>query len=148
MNLRINWRSANTSAFHAMLALDKHVNPTVDDVLHELIKIRASQMNGCAFCIDMHTTDLMKMGDHTMRIMHLSVWRESPLFTAKEKAVLELTEYVTKIADSGVPDDVYERVREHFNEKEYVDLVMAILTINGWNRIALATGMYPGCFDK
>lgn len=148
MNLRFNWRAANTSAFQAMLALDKHVNPTVDDVLHELIKIRASQMNGCAFCIDMHTTDLMKMGDYTMQIMHLSVWRESPLFTAKEKAVLELTEYVTKIADSGVPDDVYERVREHFNEKEYVDLVMAILTINGWNRIALATGMYPGCFDK
>ncbi|OBY76799.1 alkylhydroperoxidase [Paenibacillus sp. KS1] len=148
MKLRFNYRTANPSAYQAMQALDKFVSDTLDPVLLELIKIRASQINGCAFCIDMHAADLMKMGDHTNRIMLLSVWREAPVFTDKEKAVLELTEYVTEIADAGVPQPVYEKVREHFNEKEYAGLILAIATINCWNRIAISTGMHPGCFDK
>lgn len=149
MELRLNWRQVNPQAFQAMLELDKKVSGEfTDKVLLEYIKIRASQLNGCAFCLDMHTADLLRMGDYTQHIIQLSVWRESPLFTAKEKAVLELTEHVTKVADAGVPDEVYASVRAHLDEKEYVDLIMAILTINGWNRIAVASGMYPGCFDK
>lgn len=149
MKLRFNYRKENTPAFQAMLAMDKYASSSMEDkVLHELIKIRASQINGCSYCIDKHTSDLLKMGDHDRRIRLMSVWRETSLFTDKEKAVLELTEYVTTVANAGVPDSVYERVREHFSEKEYVDLVMAIATINSWNRIAISMGMHPDCFDQ
>lgn len=148
MTLRFNYRAANAPAFEAMLALEQHVSRSFEDkVLYELIKIRVSQMNGCSFCLDMHTKDLLKMGDHLDRILLLSVWREAPLFTEKEKAALELAESVTNIADAGVPQAVYENVRKHFDEKQYMDLIMAINTINCWNRIAISTGMFPGCLS-
>ncbi len=147
MSLRLDHRTANKSAFQAMLALEKYAsNSSVDKVLYELIKIRVSQINGCSYCIDTHAKDLMKMGDHADRIILLSVWREVPIFTDKEKVVMELTEYVTNISNAGVPLTVYEKVREHFGETEYVDLILAINTINSWNRIAISTGMFPGCF--
>jgi AhpD family alkylhydroperoxidase len=105
----------------------------------------ASQINGCAFCLDMHTRELRKMGETEERIYLLSAWREAPIYTDKERAALELTEAVTRISEQGVPQELYERVQAHFDEKEFVTLIMAINTINAWNRLAISTGMFPGC---
>lgn len=147
MSLRFNYRTANASAFQAMMAMEKHTSGRfADKVLYELLKIRVSQINGCAFCLDMHAKDLMKLGDYTDHITLLPVWREAPLFTDRERAMLELAEAVTRISEQGVPQELYTRVREHYSEEDYVDLIVAINTINSWNRIAISTGMYPGCF--
>jgi AhpD family alkylhydroperoxidase len=138
---------ANQGAFKAMMALEQHISGQFEDKpLYELLKIRVSQINGCAFCLDMHAKDLLKLGDYADHILLLSVWREVPLFTEKERVMLELAEAVTLISEQGVPLELYEKVREHFSEAEVVDLIMAINTINSWNRIAITTGMYPGCF--
>lgn len=144
MEVRFNYRSANQEAFRTMLKLEEFIKSSGLDVrLYEIIKIRASQINGCAFCIDMHTRDLRNMGDTEQRIYLLSAWREAPFYSDKERVVLELTEAVTRISEQGVPQDVYERVRTHFDEGEYVTLIMAINTINSWNRLAISTGMFP-----
>ncbi|MBE7684447.1 MULTISPECIES: carboxymuconolactone decarboxylase family protein [Paenibacillus] len=148
MSLRMNYRAANTGAFKALMAMEQFISGQFEDkVLYELLKIRVSQINGCAFCLDMHAKDLMKLGDYSDHILLLSVWREAPLFTEKERVMLELSEAVTRISEQGVPLELYNKVREHFSEEELVDLVMAINTINNWNRIAITTGMYPGCFN-
>ncbi|WP_019637454.1 carboxymuconolactone decarboxylase family protein [Paenibacillus fonticola] len=150
MSLRLNVQKANPAAYQAMSALEKYTRgSSVDPVTNELIKLRASQINGCAYCLDMHAKDLMAMGDHADRILLLSVWREVPhLFTDQERAALELTECVTNISVEGVPQPVYEKVRQHFTESEYVDLLIAINTINSWNRLAISSGLYPGCFES
>ncbi|MNI34698.1 Alkyl hydroperoxide reductase AhpD [compost metagenome] len=146
MNIRFNYRSVDPEAFRTMLKLEDYLGKSgLDDNLKELIKIRASQINGCAFCLDMHTKDLRKMGESEERIYLLSAWREAPFYTDKERAVLELTEAVTLISQNGVSDAVYQNVRKHVDEVEYVALIMAINTINSWNRIAISTGMFPGC---
>ncbi|MFE4710002.1 MULTISPECIES: carboxymuconolactone decarboxylase family protein [unclassified Paenibacillus] len=149
MSLRFNYSKANPKAATAMMGLETYAgNAIKDKVLYELIKLRVSLINGCAFCLDMHAKDLLKLGDHGDRILLLSVWHEVPhLFTEQERVVLELSEAVTTISEGGVPEALYDKVREHFNEAEYVDLIMAINTINCWNRIAISTGMYPGCFN-
>jgi len=148
MEVRVNYRKAYPEAFQTMLKMEEFIKSSGLDIkLYELIKIRASQLNGCAFCLDMHTRDLRKMGEEEQRIYLLSVWREAPIYSEKEKVVLELTETVTLIAEKGVPQELYERVRAHFDEREYVTLIAAINTINAWNRIAISTGMFPGCFD-
>ncbi|MFD2611648.1 carboxymuconolactone decarboxylase family protein [Paenibacillus gansuensis] len=144
MEVRFNYQQANQDAFRAMLKLEDYVKTSgLDATLLEFIKIRASQINGCAFCLDMHTRDLRKMGETEQRIYLLSAWREAPFYSDKEKAVLELTEAVVRISEQGVPQDLYERVRAHFDEKEYVNLIMAVNTINAWNRLAISTGMFP-----
>ncbi|MFS0725311.1 carboxymuconolactone decarboxylase family protein [Paenibacillus sp. 1P07SE] len=148
MQLRMNHQAANPAGFQALLKLEETAKGMgLDPVLYELIKIRASQLNGCAFCLDMHTADIRKMGESEQRVHLISVWREAPMFTDKEKAALALTEAATLIAERGVPDALYDEVRTHFDESEYVALVMAVIAINSWNRIAIATGMYPGCFQ-
>ncbi|KIL40568.1 hypothetical protein SD70_12505 [Gordoniibacillus kamchatkensis] len=147
MNPRLNYTQSSPETLDTMMQLEHYARSRgIDKSLYDLIKIRASQINGCAFCIDMHAKDLQAMGESIDRILLLSVWREVPIYTDKEKAVLELTEYVTRISESGLPDDVYERVRAHVDEKEFMDLIMTINTINCWNRIAISTRMYPGCF--
>lgn len=144
MEVRFNYRSANPEAFRTMLKLEEFIKSSGLDVrLYEIIKIRASQINGCAFCLDMHTRDLRNMGETEQRIYLLTAWREAPFYSDKERAVLELTEAVTRISEQGVPQDVYERVRAHFDEGEYVTLIMAINTISAWNRLAISTGMFP-----
>ncbi|SEL40281.1 carboxymuconolactone decarboxylase family protein [Paenibacillus sp. OK003] len=149
MSIRVNYRVANPGAFKAMMALEQHISGQFEDKpLYELLKIRVSQINGCAFCLDMHAKDLLKLGDYADHILLLSVWREVSLFTEKERVMLELAEAVTLISEQGVPLELYEKVRDHFSEAELVDLIMAINTINSWNRIAITTGMYPGCFNK
>lgn len=148
MNLRFNYRTANAGAFKAMMAMETHTSSRfADKVLYELLKIRVSQINGCAFCVDMHAKDLMKLGNYSEQIMLLPVWREAPIFTAPQRVMLELAEKVTRISEQGVPLELYERVREHYSEEDYVDLIVAMNTINSWNRIAISTGMYPGCFE-
>ncbi|RAP74198.1 carboxymuconolactone decarboxylase family protein [Paenibacillus montanisoli] len=147
MQLRMNHRAVNPAGFQALLKLEDATKKMgLDPVLYELIKIRASQINGCSFCLDMHTTDLRNIGETEQRVNLILVWRETPLFTEKERAALALTEAVTRISEAGVPQEVYDEVRKHFSESEYVSLIMAINAINCWNRIAIATGMYPGCF--
>jgi len=148
MHVRMNHRIANPAGFQALLKLEESAKKMgLDPVLYELIKIRASQLNGCAFCVDMHTSDLRNMGETEQRLNLIVVWREAPMFTEKERAALALTEAVTLIAEAGVPQAVYDEVRSHFSESEVVALIMAINAINCWNRIAIATGMFPGCFD-
>jgi AhpD family alkylhydroperoxidase len=148
MSLRFNYREANPGSYDTMVKLEVFNGKSgLDKRLYELIKIRASQINGCAFCLDMHTKDLSELGETQQRINLIGVWREAhDIFSDEEKAVLELTEAVTLIADGGVSQELYEKVRKFFSEKEYMDIIMAINTINCWNRLAIATGMYPGCF--
>ncbi|GLX70443.1 carboxymuconolactone decarboxylase family protein [Paenibacillus glycanilyticus] len=149
MKLRLDHRSANPAAMQALMKLEgtaQQLNP--DKTLYELIKIRASQINGCAFCLDMHTTDARKLGESDQRINLVAVWKEAPQFTERERAALLLTESLTLVATAGVPQDVYEEVRKHFDEEQYVGLIIAINAINSWNRIAIATGMFPGCYEN
>ncbi|MDD9268065.1 carboxymuconolactone decarboxylase family protein [Paenibacillus sp. GCM10023248] len=146
MEVRFQYNKANPEAQQTMYKLEGFIKSSgLDRTLYEFIKIRASQINGCAFCLDMHMTELRSMGETEQRIQLLGVWREVPFYSDREKAVLELTEAVTSISAQGVPQAVYERVREHFDEREFVTLIMAINTINAWNRIAISTGMFPGC---
>ncbi|KRF43718.1 carboxymuconolactone decarboxylase family protein [Paenibacillus sp. Soil787] len=144
MEVRLTYSQVNPEALQTMLKLEGFIKTSgLDAKLYELIKIRASQINGCAYCIDMHTRDLRNMGETEQRINLLTAWREAPFYSDKERALLELTETVTRISENGVPQAVYEKVREHFDEKEFVTLIMAINTINAWNRIAISTGMFP-----
>lgn len=146
MEVRIQYGKVNPEAYQTMMKLEGFIKASgLDETLYEFIKIRTSQINGCAFCLDMHTRDLRKMGETEQRIYLLSAWREAPFYTEKEKAVLELTEAVTTISASGVPQELFDRLRKHFDEREFVTLIMAINTINSWNRIAISTGMFPGC---
>ena len=132
----------------AMLALQKEVESTgLDRKLLELMKIRASQINGCAYCIDMHTKDARAIGETEQRIYALDAWRETPFYSDRERAALDWTEAVTRIADTHVPDEVYERVREHFDESEIVALTFALVAINGWNRLAVSFRVPVGTYQ-
>jgi AhpD family alkylhydroperoxidase len=148
MGLRMNYGTANPKAYQMMLSLETYVRKSgLDHNLYELIKLRASQLNGCSFCIDMHAKQMLQAGEELDRILMLSVWREVPIYSDKERAVLELTECVTLLAEKGVPQHVYEEVRKYVDEAEFVNLIMAINVINCWNRLGVATGMFPGCLS-
>jgi AhpD family alkylhydroperoxidase len=145
MEQRINYMKTNREVVKLMMGLEEYKKTTeIDSTLIELIKIRASQINGCAYCLDMHTKDARAMGETEQRIYCLSAWRETPFYSDSERAALELTEAVTAISANGVPDELYERVRLHFDEKQYIDLVTIIITINGWNRLAISAQSIPG----
>lgn len=144
MNQRMQMGSVNPKGYQAMVELEKYVMSTsIDKRLLELIKIRTSQLNGCAYCINMHTRDARKLGETEQRIYALSAWRETPYFTAKERAVLALTESVTLIAQSHVPDEIYDEVTRYYDTHEVAEIIMAIVTINAWNRIGVSTRMIP-----
>lgn len=139
MQPRIAYTTVAPEALAAMLNLERYVrDSTLDHSLLHLLKVRASQINGCAYCIDMHSKDARALGETEQRLYALSAWRETPFFTPRERAALEWTERVTRIGDGGVPDDLFARTREHFSEKELVDLTMAIVAINGWTRVAIS----------
>jgi AhpD family alkylhydroperoxidase len=145
MQPRISADKAAPGAMQAMLGLEAYVRRSgIEQTLLELVKIRASQMNGCAYCIDMHTKDARANGETEQRIYALNAWRETPFFTERERAALAWTEAVTAISATGAPDSVYEHARQSFNEQQLVDLTLAIVTINGWNRIATAFRAVPG----
>jgi AhpD family alkylhydroperoxidase len=134
--------------YKAMSALESYVRQSgLEHTLLELVKTRASQINGCAFCLDMHTKDARAAGETEQRLYTLSAWEETPFFTDRERAALAWTEAVTRVADTQVPDDVFKRVRQQFTEKELADLTLAIVTINGWNRLAIAFRKVPSSYQ-
>lgn len=142
MSKRISIKEQEPEAYAAMMALENYSkNIQITPILKELIKIRASQINGCAFCIDMHTEDAVKEGESDRRIYLLSAWRECHLFSNEEKAVLQLTEEITNISSGGVSDHTYNSVLVHFQEKRTAQIIMLIVLINSWNRIAVSTRM-------
>jgi AhpD family alkylhydroperoxidase len=137
-----------SAAYRAMLHLERYVRGSgIRPTLLELIKIRASQINGCAFCIDMHTKDARLNGETEQRIYALNAWRETPFFTPEERAVLAFTEAVTLVARNPVSDDIYGEISRYFSQDEIANLLMAIVTINGWNRIAITAQMVPGTYE-
>lgn len=138
---RLDIHGTDPKAYQAVLAMETYVRHSgLDHRLFELVKIRASQLNSCAFCLDMHHRDARSQGEDQRRLDVLSAWREAPeLFTAAERAALALTEAVTRIGDAGVPDAVWDEVRSEFDDAATVHLLMAIATINVWNRLAVAT---------
>ena len=139
MHQRIDYRQASPEAFKALLNTEQQVRSSgLEMSLLELVKSRASQINGCAFCLDMHTKDARALGETEQRLYLLPAWREAPCYSERERAALEWTEAITRIADTGVPDALYARLRRHFDEKTLVDLTLAIIAINGWNRMAVA----------
>ncbi|MFE2100426.1 MULTISPECIES: carboxymuconolactone decarboxylase family protein [unclassified Streptomyces] len=142
---RLNWAKHAPEVYKAMIRLDTAAKQGIDPTLYELVKIRASQLNHCAFCLDMHTKDALAAGESVERIVQLSAWEESRHFyTAKELAALELTEAVTVLTDGFVPDEVYDRAAAHFEEAELAGLIAAITVINAWNRFGVTTRMTPG----
>jgi len=136
---RVNLKREAPEAYRAMAAFDRSIE--LEPALRELVKIRASQLNGCAYCIDMHTRAARKAGESEQRLYALAAWRESPLFTPRERAALQLTDAVTKIADDGVPDTIYQHAADVFSTGELANLILAITAINAWNRIAVSSGM-------
>jgi AhpD family alkylhydroperoxidase len=139
MPTRLDYRKAAPGAVRAMSGLETYLNESgLESPLRELVKVHASQINGCAFCIDMHTKDARAYGETEQRLYALPAWREAPFYTERERAALAWTEAVTLVTESHVPDDVFEQAREHFGERELVDLTLAVVAINGWNRIAIA----------
>jgi AhpD family alkylhydroperoxidase len=136
MTPRIDLFKAAPDAIKAMMGLETYVRASgLQPSLIELVKMRASQLNGCAFCLDMHARDARKQGESEQRLYLLSAWRESPLFSDRERAALAWTEALTRLPDTGVPDAIYDELTRHFSEAEIVRLSMLIVAINGWNRL-------------
>lgn len=143
MDKRMNLSAVSPEAYEAMIGLEKYVAKSgLDRKLYELIKLRASQINGCAYCINMHTRDALKMGETAQRLFLLDAWEETELYSEKERAVLALTEAMTLVSETHVPDDVYNAARAELTDKELAAVIMAVVAINGWNRIAI-TGRSP-----
>jgi AhpD family alkylhydroperoxidase len=148
MKNRMDWKTIAPDGYKALSGLEHYVHHCgLEPSLLELVKTRASQINGCAYCLDMHTQDARTMGETEQRLYALSAWEETPFFTERERAALAWTEAVTRVADSRVPDAVFESVRRHFSEKELVDLTLAIVAINGWNRLAISFRTTPGTYQ-
>src|ERR1043165_6712761 len=139
MQERVAYAKVAPATIVAMRALDQYVTQSgLEPALLELVKLRASQLNGCAYCIDMHTKDARARGESEQRLYLLNAWRETAFYTERERAALEWTEAVTLITQGHVPDEVYERVRGHFTESELANLTLAVVAINGWNRLAIS----------
>lgn len=149
MTKRIDFSRVGHGAYRAMAALEEHVRRSgLGDSLLELVKLRASYINHCAYCVDMHSKDARAGGEAEQRIYAVPVWRETPFFTARERAALEWTETVTNISQRGVPDDIYAAARKEFSEEELVELTMAVIAINGWNRLAISFATEPGSYVR
>ncbi|MFF9176913.1 carboxymuconolactone decarboxylase family protein [Streptomyces sp. NPDC014793] len=145
---RLEWARHTPEVYKAMVRLDTAARQGLDPKLYELVKIRASQLNHCAFCLDMHTKDALAAGESVERIVQLSAWEESRHFyTDKELAAIELTEAVTVLTEGFVPDEVYERAAKQFEEAELARLIAAITVINAWNRFGVTTRMAPGHYQ-
>lgn len=147
MDQRLDYIKASPGGFKAMLGVENHVRGAVDAVLLHLVKIRASQINGCAYCIDMHWKDARAAGQSEQRLYGLDAWRESPYYTDKERAALAWTEALTNVRDTHVPDADFALARDHFSDKELADLTWAVAAINSWNRVAIAFRSKPGVYQ-
>lgn len=145
---RLDIAAEAPSAFRALLLLNKTAHEGIDPKLAELVKIRASQVNGCGFCLDMHATDARKLGESERRIIALPAWREVSFYTDRECAALALTEAITLVSETHVPDEVWQEAEKHFDATELATLVMLIGTINLWNRIGVSTRRQPPAEDE
>jgi AhpD family alkylhydroperoxidase len=151
--VRLDFEALAPGFSRAMAHLDRAATKELDDAgidpsLRELIRIRASQLNGCAYCIDMHTKDARAIGETEQRIYGLAAWQETPYFTARERAALAFTEEVTRLADTHVPDRAYQEVAENFTQREIAALVSLIVAINAWNAISVSTRAWvPGSYE-
>jgi len=148
MEPRINYTQVAGGVVHAMLGLEKYLHDcSIEEKLLHLIKLRSSQINGCAYCLDMHWKDLRAIGESEQRLYSLDAWEECPYYSDRERAALAWTEAVTRVSDGHVPAEVYDIVRRQFNEKELADLTFAIATINAWNRLSIAGRTTPGTYQ-
>ena len=148
MNTRINYATVAPGVYDAMDALDTYLaKSAIERPLLLLVQLRASQINGCAYCLDMHWKDLRASGENEQRLYSLDAWRECPYYSERERAALSWTEAVTRVADGQVRDDIYDAVRVHFAARELADLTLAIATINAWNRLSIAARLRPGTYQ-
>ena len=148
MELRLDYGKVLPEGMRAIYALDRYSsNSGLEPSLLDLIKLRASQINGCAYCVDMHSKDARTGGETEQRLYSLSIWRETPYYTDRERAALALTEAVTLIADRRVPDEIYEQARQQFSDQELVKLMVGIVIINTWNRFAITFRDEPGSYQ-
>ncbi len=148
MEERINFAKVSPGAVHHLLGLEKYLHDCgLEPPLLDLIRLRASQINGCAYCLDMHWKDLRAEGETEQRLYSLDAWQESPYYSERERAALAWTEAVTRVSETHVPDEVYEKVRKQFSVKELADLTVAVATINLWNRLAIAGRATPGTYQ-
>ena len=148
MEPRIDLTKHVNEVARALYAIERYLKASsLGESLLHLIKMRASQINGCAYCLDMHSKDARAHGETEQRLYGLDAWREAPYYTAKERAALEWTEALTLVAQTHVPDEVYESVKKEFSEAELVDLSFAVVNINTWNRLAIATRSVPGTYQ-
>ena len=149
MTQRLNYAQQSPELFKKLSDLSMaQKGSVIEQKIQDLVHIRASQLNGCAFCLDMHVKEAKIHGENELRLYHIAIWRESNLFVPRERAALAWTEAVTKLPEGGIPDELYERVRGQLSEKEVSDLTFAIVTINAWNRAAIAFKSVPGSADK
>jgi AhpD family alkylhydroperoxidase len=147
MKERLDFKKASPGAYKTMAAVENYVRQSgVDHALLELVKTRVSQINGCAYCLDMHTKDARAHGESEQRLFVLSQWRETSFYSDKERAALAWAEAVTRISADAVSDELFAEARRHFDEKSLVDLTLAIIAINGWNRLALPFRSEPGSY--
>ncbi|HEY1148000.1 MAG TPA: carboxymuconolactone decarboxylase family protein [Pseudoduganella sp.] len=149
MSQRINYFQQSPELVKKMLDLNSALqNCAIEEGIRHLVEIRASQINGCAFCLDMHIKQARIYGERELRIHHLVAWRESTLFSPRERACLAWTDVLTRLPEGGVPGDVYDRVRGELSEKELSDLSFVVMSINAWNRVNIGFTMVPGSHDK
>ncbi|WP_206860515.1 carboxymuconolactone decarboxylase family protein [Lysobacter changpingensis] len=149
MTQRLDYQQQSPELFKKFVEFNMSLKKgAIEEAIVDLVSVRASQINGCAFCVDMHVKQATIHGERPLRLHHLAAWRESPLFSPRERAALAWTEVLTQLPPHGVPDDVYERVRTQLSEKEITELTYSIMAINGWNRINVAFQSLPGSLDK
>ena len=149
MTQRLNYAQQAPELIKKMSDLSMAVkSSSIEEKLYDLVQIRASQINGCAFCLDMHVKEAKIHGESELRLYHVAIWHESNLFAPRERAALSWTEAVTKLPEGGIPDELYERVRGQLSEKEITDLTFSIMAINAWNRLAISFKAVPGSADK
>ncbi|HET6913339.1 MAG TPA: carboxymuconolactone decarboxylase family protein [Rhodanobacteraceae bacterium] len=148
MKTRFEYAKVAPGAYQAMLGLEKYLHGCgLEASLLHLVKLRASQINGCAYCLDMHSKDLRALGESEQRLYTLEAWRECPWYSERERAALAWTEALTLVAETHAPDEVYEQVRAQFDEKDLSDLTLAIATINAWNRLSIGARTPPGTYQ-
>lgn len=149
MTQRLNYAALSPEFFKKISELSMSLKDSViEQSIRDLVNIRASQINGCGFCLDMHVKEAKLHGERELRLYHVAIWRESNLFAPRERAALAWTEAVTQLREAGVPDELYERVRGQLSEKEISDLTFSVMTINAWNRVSIAFKAVPGSADK
>ncbi len=148
MKQRFNYYKAAPDGLEILGKLESYIRKSsIEDDLIELVKLRTSQINGCAYCIDMHTKDARSHGESEQRLYGVSAWRESPFYSDRERAALDWTESVTLISQEQMPDEVYDAAKAHFSEKELVDLTLAVIAINAWNRLAISFHVLAGTYQ-